>query len=126
MEHEVFRCYYHYYTPSWFFHRLGRFKVMKKYLPYILSVLRKYSRLALSSWFKTYRPRGSANRVGAENQLSINSKISAMKKQKSTFNRLYYRPRIFFSLLYSKLQFLKIYPASHFSVLNCYGIEFYR
>ncbi len=66
MEHEVFRCYYHYYTPSWFFHRLGRFKVMKKYLPYILSVLRKYSRLALSSWFKTYRARGSANRVGAK------------------------------------------------------------
>ena len=85
MEHEVFRCYYHYYTPSWFFHRLGRFKVMKKYLPYILSVLRKYSRLALSSWFKTYRPRGSANRVGAENQVLNQFKDIRDEKAKIDF-----------------------------------------
>jgi len=54
LEMEILRCYYRYYTPAYLFSRLRRMGILKRYTRFILHLFKKYSKLAYSSWLKTY------------------------------------------------------------------------
>ncbi|MHA1897326.1 MAG: B12-binding domain-containing radical SAM protein, partial [Promethearchaeota archaeon] len=53
LEKEMLRLYYHYYNPIWLLKRFSRLNLLYKYWKYVANIIKKYGKLAISSWNTT-------------------------------------------------------------------------
>ncbi len=90
LDKEVLRCYYHYYTPQWLWRRLWRPRLMQRYGSFLIHVVAKYYKLAISSWWDSNRLKRS---IPAQNDALVQAedtvltrfeKIRDSKRQKFT------------------------------------------
>jgi anaerobic magnesium-protoporphyrin IX monomethyl ester cyclase len=76
LQHELLRYYYRYYTLVWFLTRLNRVGIIKKYYRYIYLILKKYGKLAISTWMKAYKMK----KLGLKEKVAENKVLTTFEE----------------------------------------------